>query len=74
MTKILIYTLYLSILILVLQGVIDVWKSKENNLNKLVWICVIVLFPIAGSFIYFRIKNNRRRTILKHEKRRNFRL
>ena len=43
----------LLILILDIVAIVDVLKSSSTTLKKLVWILVILLFPVIGMILYF---------------------
>lgn len=43
------------ILLLPLMAIIDIVRNEFSGNNKLVWVLVVLLFPIIGSIIYFII-------------------
>lgn len=45
-------------LILVVWAVIDILGSNRSTEQKLVWIVVIIFFPVAGPIIYYLISRN----------------
>jgi hypothetical protein len=45
---------------IVLTSLIDILKNEFNGNNKVVWVLVVLLFPIAGSLLYFIIGRNQR--------------
>ena len=45
-------------LILVIWAFVDIFKRREKNI--LLWILVILIFPIIGSIVYFQISGRER--------------
>ena len=45
-------------LILVIWAFVDIFKRREKNI--LLWILVILIFPIIGSIVYFQISGRKR--------------
>ncbi len=39
---------------------IDILKSKFDQNDKLIWVLVVVLLPILGSFLYLLIGENKK--------------
>jgi len=47
--------------ILWIIALVDVLKSNfGDSTNKLIWVIVIILFPIVGAIIYFLIGRNQK--------------
>ena len=42
-------------IILPFKALIDILKSKFNGNDKLIWVIVVLLVPIIGAILYFRI-------------------
>jgi len=42
-------------LILWIWALIDCLKSEFNGSNKIVWVIVIIFFPVVGPILYFLI-------------------
>lgn len=52
----LILVFFLIPAVLWIIALIDVLKSDfKDSINKLIWVLVIILFPIVGAIIYFMI-------------------
>ena len=48
--------------ILWIVALIDVLRSEfDDSINKLIWVLVILLFPIVGAIIYFVIGRNQKK-------------
>ena len=43
----------LLVLLLPVFAIVDLLKSKMRDNEKVLWIIVIIIIPIAGSLIYF---------------------
>ena len=50
-----------GILILPIFAILDIMRSdfKESN-NKIIWVLIVLLFPIFGSIIYFAIARSQK--------------
>tara|TARA_R110002072_G_scaffold171559_1_gene325245 strand:- start:422 stop:646 length:225 start_codon:yes stop_codon:yes gene_type:complete len=56
--------LFVLIAILWLQAIIDISKTRfKYKVYTIIWICIVLFFPIIGTLIYFNFKrkNNRRK-------------
>ena len=52
----LILVFFLIPAVLWIIALVDVLKSDfKDSINKLIWVLVIILFPIVGAIIYFMI-------------------
>lgn len=70
MTNFMFYGLLVLIAILWLQAITDIVKTTfRHKIYKIIWICIVVFFPIIGSLIYFHFNRKGIRS-----KRRKFRL
>jgi len=57
------YGLIALIAILWLQAIVDISKTTfRYKIYNILWICIVLFFPIIGSLVYFNLKkrNNRR--------------
>ncbi len=57
----LIILLVIFILLLPLFALIDLVRSNLGEMNKIMWVLIILFMPIFGSILYFvlgRIQNN----------------
>lgn len=50
----------LALLILPVIALIDIIKSEFPGNNKIVWVLVVLFFPLFGSVIYLIFKNDNR--------------
>ena len=56
------YVLYFLIAILWLQAITDIVKTTfKLKIYKIIWICIVLFFPIIGSLIYFNLKKRNKR-------------
>lgn len=67
--------IFLFILIIVLLPLVvlfDILRSEFRDNNKIVWVLVVIFFPIIGSVLYFIIgkdqKIRRRRPFEPHDR------
>ena len=68
MTNFMLIGLLVLSIILWLQAIFDIVKTTfKLKVYKIIWICIILFFPIIGSLIYFRFKRKK-----KTSKRREF--
>jgi hypothetical protein len=51
----------LIVFLLPVLAIIDIVRGYMSNLEKLVWIVIVVIIPILGSILYFLIGRNRKR-------------
>ncbi|AOW18299.1 hypothetical protein LPB03_12940 [Polaribacter vadi] len=67
MTNLMLIGLFVLSTILWLQAIIDIVKTKfKLKIYKIIWICIVLFFPIIGSLIYFQFK--RKKTMNKRRK------
>ncbi|HMJ70990.1 MAG TPA: PLDc N-terminal domain-containing protein [Cyclobacteriaceae bacterium] len=52
MFRLLFPLLYIALIVYV---IIDLVNSNRSNEQKLIWVLVIVLFPLGGAVIYFLV-------------------
>lgn len=52
------FLLGLIYLVLVVWAVIDIIRSNRTGEQKFIWITIIIVFPVAGSLIYYLISRN----------------
>jgi hypothetical protein len=52
----------LFFLALPLFAIIDIVRSEfEDHTNKLIWVIIVIFFPIIGSLLYFTIGKGQKR-------------
>ena len=47
-------------LLLPIVALIDIVKNEFSDVNKIVWILVVLFLPILGSILYFLIGRNQK--------------
>ena len=47
-------------LIVVILSLIDIMRNEFNGNDKVIWVLVVLFFPIIGSLLYFIIGRKRR--------------
>ena len=61
MTENFIIILFILTAILWIWALVDIFKTKfQNSVFKIIWVLLIVIFPVLGSIIYFNFKNKKR--------------
>ncbi|MGY8909193.1 MAG: PLDc N-terminal domain-containing protein [Flavobacteriales bacterium] len=72
MTNLMLIGLFVLSTILWLQAIIDIVKTKfKLKVYKIIWICIVLFFPIIGSLIYFQF-NRKKKTSKRREFKPNF--
>ena len=49
------YLLGLLWLALVIWALVDLFKSNRSTDQKIIWLIVILVFPVAGTIIYYLV-------------------
>jgi len=50
----------LFVLLLPLIALVDILKSKFEGNTKIIWVIVVIFFPVIGTFLYFLIGKNQK--------------
>lgn len=50
----------IAIPVLILVALIDALRNEFTGYNKIIWIVLILLFPVIGSLLYFFIGKNQK--------------
>jgi hypothetical protein len=45
-------------LVLVIWAIYDLWMSNRSTEQKIIWMIVIIFFPVGGSVIYYLLSRN----------------
>jgi len=53
--QIVIVLMILLILLLPLIALIDILRNEFTGSNKIIWVIVVIVFPIFGTLLYFLI-------------------
>lgn len=48
------------ILLVPLIALIDILRHDFNGSDKLIWVLIVLLFPIIGAILYFLIGNSKK--------------
>lgn len=51
--QIILILIALGLILLPLIALIDILKNEFRDSNKLIWVLVVLFFPILGSVLYF---------------------
>jgi len=50
----------LFVLLLPFIALVDILKSKFEGNTKVIWVIVVIFFPVIGTFLYFLIGKNQK--------------
>lgn len=52
--------LILMLSVLVVLSLIDILKNEFRGNNKIIWILIVIIFPVFGSILYYFIGRKQR--------------